>query len=173
MEITTATCTFEPGWVRQSTRTSQVGHPLRGVGSVRITALVQGLSRRRSRPDRVRLYRRPPAARPSLPPLFLAESRRPRGEPLSLWMWPKVVRRIAVDAGVAQFSTHTTRHLCLTDLARMGWDVHAIAAFAGQRHTDSTLRYIHLSGRDRPVRSAQQAPSTCRSSGPPRKPSQT
>src|SRR5262249_28966526 len=47
-----------------------------------------------------------------------------------------------------QFSTHTLRHLCLTDLARMGWEVHAIAAFAGHRHTDSTLTYIHLSGRD-------------------------
>jgi len=81
-------------------------------------------------------------------PLFLSESRRNRGEPLSLWMWSKVVRRIAIDADVSRFSTHTTRHLCLTDLARMGWEVHAIASFAGHRHTDSTLRYIHLSGRD-------------------------
>ncbi|WP_459548635.1 tyrosine-type recombinase/integrase [Nocardia sp. X0981] len=81
-------------------------------------------------------------------PLFLSESRRNRGEPLSLWTWSKVVRRIAITAGVSQFSTHSTRHLCLTDLARMGWEVHAIAAFAGHRHTDSTLRYIHLSGRD-------------------------
>jgi integrase/recombinase XerD len=59
-----------------------------------------------------------------------------------------VVRRIALAAGVQRFSTHTTRHLCLTDLARMGWEVHAIAAFAGHQHTDSTLRYIHLSGRE-------------------------
>ncbi|WP_253799540.1 tyrosine-type recombinase/integrase [Nocardia amikacinitolerans] len=81
-------------------------------------------------------------------PLFLSESRRNHGQPLSLWMWSKVVRCIAIDAEVPQFSTHTTRHLCLTDLARMGWEVHAIAAFAGHRHTDSTLRYIHLSGRD-------------------------
>ncbi|WP_280317134.1 tyrosine-type recombinase/integrase [Nocardia wallacei] len=81
-------------------------------------------------------------------PLFLSESRRNRGEPLSLWMWSKVVRRIAIDAGIPEFSTHTTRHLCLTDLARMGWEVHAIATFAGHRHIDSTLRYIHLSGRD-------------------------
>ena len=29
--------------------------------------------------------------------------------------------------GVPRFSTHTTRHLCLTDLARMGWELHAIA----------------------------------------------
>lgn len=59
-----------------------------------------------------------------------------------------MVRRIALAADVPRFSTHTTRHLCLTDLARMGWELHAIAAFAGHRHTDSTLTYIHLSGRD-------------------------
>ena len=80
--------------------------------------------------------------------LFLSESRRNRGEPLTLWTWSKVVRRVAVAAGVPRFSTHTMRHLCLTDLARMGWEIHAIAAFAGHRHTDSTLQYIHLSGRD-------------------------
>ncbi|MER6461645.1 site-specific integrase [Streptomyces sp. NPDC001228] len=80
--------------------------------------------------------------------LFLSESRRNFAEPLSLWTWSKVVRRIAVAAAVERFSTHTTRHLCLTDLARMGWEVHAIATFAGHRHTDSTMRYIHLSGRD-------------------------
>jgi integrase/recombinase XerD len=81
-------------------------------------------------------------------PLFLSESWRNRAEPLSLWTWSKVVRGIAVQAGVPRFSTHTTRHLCLTDLARMGWELHAIAAFAGHRSTDSTLTYIHLSGRD-------------------------
>ena len=81
-------------------------------------------------------------------PLFLSESRRNHGEPLSLWTWSKVVRRVALAADVPQFSTHTTRHLCLTDLARMGWELHAIATFAGHRSTESTLTYIHLSGRD-------------------------
>ncbi|OOL33339.1 integrase [Rhodococcus rhodochrous] len=81
-------------------------------------------------------------------PLFLSESRRNHAQPLSLWTWSKVVRRIALAADVPRFSTHTTRHLCLTDLARMGWELHTIATFAGYRHTDSTLRYIHLSGRD-------------------------
>lgn len=55
---------------------------------------------------------------------------------------------MALTADVPRFSTHTTRHLCLTDLARMGWEVHAIATFAGHRSTDSTLQYIHLSGRE-------------------------
>ncbi len=81
-------------------------------------------------------------------PLFLSESRRNYAEPLSLWTWSKVVRRIALAADVPRFSTHTTRHLCLTDLARMGWELHAIATFAGHRSTDSTMQYIHLSGRD-------------------------
>jgi integrase/recombinase XerD len=80
--------------------------------------------------------------------LFLSESRRNYGRPLTLWTWSKVVRRIAIEADVARFSTHTTRHLCLTDLARMGWELHAIATFAGHRNTESTLTYIHLSGRD-------------------------
>ncbi|WP_344617627.1 site-specific integrase [Dactylosporangium salmoneum] len=81
-------------------------------------------------------------------PLLLSESRRNTAQPVTLWTWSKVVRRVASAAGLPRFSTHTTRHLCLTDLARMGWEVHAIAAFAGHRHTDSTLQYIHLSGRD-------------------------
>ena len=58
---------------------------------------------------------------------------------------------------VPQFSTHTTRHLCLTDLARMGWQLHAIATFAGHRSTESTLTYIHLSG---------GYPAGCRTSRP-------
>ncbi|MFE2729000.1 tyrosine-type recombinase/integrase [Kitasatospora sp. NPDC059327] len=73
-------------------------------------------------------------------PLFLSEPRRNHGQPLTLWTWSKLVRRIALEAGVPRFSTHTTRHLCLTDLARMGWELHAIATFAGHRTTDSTLQ---------------------------------
>jgi hypothetical protein len=30
----------------------------------------------------------------------------------------------------------------------MGWELHAIGGSAGHRGTDSTLAYIHLSGRD-------------------------
>lgn len=87
-------------------------------------------------------------------PLFLSESRCNHAQPLSLWTWSKVVRRIALAADVPRFSTHTTRHLCLTDLARMGWELYAIATFAGHRHTDSTLRYIHRPGGIWPTSSA-------------------
>lgn len=80
--------------------------------------------------------------------LFLSESRRNRTQPITLWTWSKVIRALAVRAGVSRFSTHTLRHLCLTDLARSGWDLHEIAAFAGHRNPATTLQYIHLSGRD-------------------------
>jgi integrase/recombinase XerD len=81
-------------------------------------------------------------------PLFLSASHRNRAAPITLWTWSKVVRAVALRAKVPRFSTHTLRHLCLTDLARAGWDLHAIATFAGHRSAATTLQYIHLSGRE-------------------------
>jgi len=80
--------------------------------------------------------------------LFLSESRRNTGRPISKWTWSKVVEAISDCSGVPEFTTHSTRHLCLTDLARANWDVHEIAAFAGHRSIQTTLLYIHLSGRE-------------------------
>lgn len=81
-------------------------------------------------------------------PLFLSESRRNYAEPVTMWTWSKVVRRIADRAGLSQMSTHTLRHLCLTDLARAGWDLHEIARFAGHHSLETTQQYVHLSCRD-------------------------
>src|SRR5216683_2836669 len=81
-------------------------------------------------------------------PLFLSTSRRNRAAAITPWTWSKVVRGVATRAGVLRFSTHTLRHLCLTDLARAGWELHMIATFAGHASLATTLQYIHLSGRD-------------------------
>jgi integrase/recombinase XerD len=81
-------------------------------------------------------------------PLFLSESPRNYAAPITLWTWSKVVRSIALRAEVPAFSTHTLRHLCLTDLARMGWDLHGIARLAGHQNLDTTKQYVHLSARD-------------------------
>jgi integrase/recombinase XerD len=81
-------------------------------------------------------------------PLFLSESPRNYAEAISKWTWSKVIRRIAARAGVPNFTPHTLRHLCLTDLARAGWDIHDIAMFAGHRSLETTTLYIHKSGRD-------------------------
>jgi integrase/recombinase XerD len=80
--------------------------------------------------------------------LFLSESRRNYSSPISIWSWSKIILRLARRAGVPRFTTHTLRHLCLTDLARAGWDIHEIATFAGHRSVQTTILYIHLSGRD-------------------------
>jgi integrase/recombinase XerD len=87
-------------------------------------------------------------------PLFLSESRRNYADPISIWSWSKIILQLARKAGVERFSTHTLRHLCLTDLARAGWDIHEIATFAGHRSVQTTLLYIHLSGRDLSLRLA-------------------
>jgi len=80
--------------------------------------------------------------------LFLSESRRNCGQPISMWTWSKVVRGIAHASGIERFTPHTLRHLRLTDLARAGWDIHEIAEFAGHRSLETTVLYIHLSGRE-------------------------
>jgi integrase/recombinase XerD len=81
-------------------------------------------------------------------PLFLSASNRNRATPISIWTWSKVIEHVAVRAGVPRFSTHSNRHLCLTDLARSGWELFRIASFAGHTDVRTTLKYIHLSGRD-------------------------
>jgi integrase/recombinase XerD len=85
-------------------------------------------------------------------PLFRSHSDRNRAAPVSIWTWSKVVRAIARRSAVPGFTTHSPRHLRLTDLARAGWDVHEIATFAGHRRLQSTLQYIHLSGRELAVK---------------------
>ena len=80
--------------------------------------------------------------------VFLSISPRNRTRPISAWSWSKIVAGIARRAGVNGFSTHTLRHLCLTDLARADWDIHEIAVFAGHRNIETTMIYVHLSARD-------------------------
>ena len=80
--------------------------------------------------------------------LFLSESSRNRGAPISVWTWSKIVAAIAERAELPDFTPHTLRHLCLTDLARADWDIHEIATFAGHRSIQTTMIYIHLSARD-------------------------
>ena len=80
--------------------------------------------------------------------LFLSQSRRNRGNPLGLSSWSKIVTGIATRARVPQLATHTFRHLRLTDLARADWTIDEIAQYAGHRDLSTTLKYIHLSGRE-------------------------
>ena len=62
--------------------------------------------------------------------LFVSFSHRNLGRPISVWAWAKTITNVALVSGVGRFTTHTLRHLCRTDLARAGWDIQLIAAFA-------------------------------------------
>lgn len=88
-------------------------------------------------------------------PMFLSESDRNPRQPVTKWTWSKVVERLARQAGVEGFSTHTLRHLRLTHLARAGWTLHEIATYGGHRSLQTPLRYIHLSGDDMLARMGQ------------------
>jgi integrase len=80
--------------------------------------------------------------------LFRSTSNHNFAGPLSLSSWSKTVAAIGDRAGEPRLSTHTFRHLRLTDLARADWTVDQIAQYAGHRDVATTMRYIHLSGRE-------------------------
>jgi integrase/recombinase XerD len=94
--------------------------------------------------------------KPKSKSLFISESNRNRGKGIGGSAWSKEIKQIAIDAGVPQFTSHTLRHLRLTDLARCDWDVHEIAEFAGHKSAQTTIEYIRLSARDL----AKKLPST-------------
>lgn len=61
--------------------------------------------------DYLRYRRRLTSARGTL---FISESSRNIGRPITFWAWSKVIRSLGNAAGLPRFSTHTLRHLCLT-----------------------------------------------------------
>jgi integrase/recombinase XerD len=66
--------------------------------------------------------------------LFRSQSDRNSTQRVAPDTWDKVVGRIAKQAGWShRFTTHTFRHLRLTDLARTGMDIHTIAQYADHR----------------------------------------
>jgi integrase/recombinase XerD len=81
-------------------------------------------------------------------PLFLSDSRRNRAQPITKWTWNKVIAAVADRADVPELTPHTLRHLCLTDLARAGWELKDIADFAGHASLETTRGYIQISGRE-------------------------
>jgi integrase/recombinase XerD len=81
--------------------------------------------------------------------LFRSQSDRNAAQGFTADTWDKVVTGIAKRVGLHHlFTTHTMRHLRLTDLARCGMDLHAIAQYAGHRSIETTKIYIKLSGRE-------------------------
>jgi integrase/recombinase XerD len=80
--------------------------------------------------------------------LFRSASHRNHSQHITPATWDKIVARLAEQADVAQFTTHTLRHLRLTDLARAGEDLYTIMQYAGHRNVETTKLYLRLSGRE-------------------------
>jgi integrase/recombinase XerD len=80
--------------------------------------------------------------------LFRSESDRNLGGPLHESSINRVFNGIRAQARLPQFHPHTLRHLRLTHMARAGMDVAEIQAFAGHRSIETTMLYLHLTGRE-------------------------
>jgi hypothetical protein len=80
-------------------------------------------------------------------PLFLSESRRNMAEPLTLWTWSKVVRRVALAAEAPRFSM---RHLCLTERERPAVSAVPLRLITADDGCDTAFSFgLDLAGYDR------------------------
>lgn len=79
-----------------------------------------------------------------LGPIFLSESTRNPGRPLSVGAFDEIIERVREHVGLSALTPHTLRHQRCTILKRAGVSLDDIALFAGHRSIESTRLYIHL-----------------------------
>lgn len=77
--------------------------------------------------------------------IFLSESTRNPGCPLSVGAFDEIVERVRAKLGLHALTPHTLRHQRCTILKRAGVNLEDIALIAGHKSTETTLLYIHLS----------------------------
>lgn len=76
--------------------------------------------------------------------LFLSESNRNPGCPITLGTFNDVIEQLRVCVDLPYLTTHTFRHLRCTVLKRCGVDLQDIALYAGHQSVVTTQLYIHL-----------------------------
>jgi len=77
-------------------------------------------------------------------PLFLSESHRNPGLPLSIGAFNDVIDHLRQQMDLPQLHPHTFRHLRCTVLKRSGLSLDDIALFAGHKSVTTTQVYLHL-----------------------------
>jgi integrase/recombinase XerD len=77
-------------------------------------------------------------------PLFLSESHRNPGLPLSIGAFNDVIDHLRQQMDLPQLHPHTFRHLRCTVLKRSGLSLDDIALFAGHKSVTTTQIYLHL-----------------------------
>jgi integrase/recombinase XerD len=76
--------------------------------------------------------------------MFLSESTRNPGWPLSVGAFDEVMERVRERVGLPAMTPHTLRHQRCTILKRAGVNLDDIALFAGHKSTETTRLYLHL-----------------------------
>jgi site-specific recombinase XerD len=77
-------------------------------------------------------------------PLFLSESTRNPGCPLSVGAFDEIIERVREKVGLPALTPHTLRHQRCTILKRAGVSLDDIALIAGHKSIETTRLYIHL-----------------------------
>ncbi len=77
-------------------------------------------------------------------PIFVSESTRNPGRPLSIAAFDEIMECVRERVGLPALTPHTLRHQRCTILKRAGVSLDDIALFAGHKSTETTRLYIHL-----------------------------
>ncbi len=90
--------------------------------------------------------------------IFLSDSHRNPGRPITKWTVKDIFDRISRDLHIPQLTPHKMRHLMLTELKRSGMDLLDVSRYARHRTIASTEIYLHtdLSDLARQVNKAHQ-----------------
>src|SRR6266496_6820111 len=75
--------------------------------------------------------------------IFLSESHRNPGQPISVWTFQDVVKKVRKIVGAPALTPHKLRHLMLTDLVSGGMELHEVSYYAGHASLDTTSLYLH------------------------------
>lgn len=92
-------------------------------------------------------------------PIFLSDSHRNPGQPLTKWTVKDIFDRISDALHIPQLTPHKMRHLMLTELKRGGMDLLDVSRYGRHRSLASTEIYLHtdLSDLARQVNNAHKS----------------
>jgi integrase/recombinase XerD len=76
-------------------------------------------------------------------PIFLSDSQRNPGQPLSKWTVKDLFDRLRTTLHLPQLTPHTMRHLMLTELKRSGMELLEVSRYGRHRRLASTEVYLH------------------------------
>jgi len=75
--------------------------------------------------------------------IFLSESHRNPGQPLSVWTFQDIIKKVRKLIGAPALTPHKLRHLMLNDLLRAGMERHEVSYYAGHISPESLNPYLH------------------------------